>query len=60
VLTKYNGIPVLKGIVDDRPVTKQPWYDPIVERATPDWEAWGRGEAEKDFATWIKVMKDSQ
>lgn len=56
---KYNGIPVLKGFPDTRKVTKEPWYNPIGERMTPDWVAWARGDAEKDFNMWIKLIRDA-
>ncbi len=60
VLTKYNGIPTLGGVKDDREVTKAPWYQPITERVTPDWDAWASGQTEKDFAAWVKLMKENQ
>ena len=60
VLTKYNGIPLLQGVKDDRAVTREPWYQPIGDRYVPDWDAWARGDAERDFAMWDKMMKEAQ
>ena len=60
VLTKYNGIPVLMGVKDERAVSKEPWYQPITQGVAPDWAAWARGDVERDFAIWDKLMKDAQ
>jgi ABC-type Fe3+ transport system substrate-binding protein len=59
--TRYNGIPMLRGVPDERPAAKEPWYDPIGEqRETPDWDAWARGEAHAEFKKWVELMRASQ
>ena len=60
ILRKYNGIPLLSGIKDDRRVTQEPWYQPITERTVPDWENWARGDVERDYAMWDRLMKEAQ
>ncbi len=60
ILHKYNGIPTLTGVKDDRKVTSEPWYQPITERTVPDWSVWGNGQADRDYAAWVKMMKDAK
>ena len=59
VQTGYGGIPLLKGVVDQRPVTKEPWYDPITDRYVPDWKEWVK-TSDRDINIWIDLLKASQ
>jgi iron(III) transport system substrate-binding protein len=60
VQQKYNGIPVYKNSKDQRKVAQEKWYMPITERFIPDWDSWAKGDAEKDFEMWVKMMREGQ
>ena len=59
VMAKYGGIPTLQGVVDDRPVTRQSWYQPIVEKYTIDWARWVVN-TDKDFSTWLALLRSAR
>ena len=59
VQTKYGGIPTLKGVPDERPVTRQAWYMPITDKYTIDWNRWV-ADSDKDFAIWVALLKSAR
>ena len=59
IQARYGGINMLMGYADQRPVTREPWYSPIKDRYTPDWNAWN-ANYEGDWAAWTKLLKESQ
>ena len=59
VQARFGAITTMIGYPDQRPVAKEPWYDPITEKYVPDWDRWS-ANIESDMALWNKILKDSQ
>ena len=57
VLQQIYGAPtVMSGVPDTRPVTKEPWYSPIVEPYTPDMVRWDR-DYNRDMDLWARILQ---
>lgn len=55
----YGAITTIKGLPDTRPITKEPWYDPIVEPYVVDFKRWDK-EYAKDMEMWHKILQSSK
>lgn len=55
----YGAQTALKDFPDQRPVTKEPWYDPITEPYLVDADRWER-DYQKDMDMWIKLLRSAQ
>jgi ABC-type Fe3+ transport system substrate-binding protein len=55
----YGSATVMKGLKDERSVTKEAWYKPIEQPYSVDFKRWDR-DYHKDMDLWIKILKDAR
>ena len=55
----YGSATVLKGLKDERAVTKEAWYKPVTDEYNVDFKRWAKNY-HKDMDTWIKILKESR
>lgn len=59
IQSAYGAITTMKDLPDSRPITKEPWYDPIVEPYPIDFKRWDK-EYSRDMEMWIKILQASK
>lgn len=55
----YGSATVMKGLKDERSVTKEAWYKPMAQSYDVDFKRWDR-DYHKDMDAWINILKQSR
>lgn len=55
----YGSATVMKGLKDQRAITKEAWYKPVSDEYNVDFKRWD-ANYHKDMDTWIKILKESR